>query len=104
MAKPKQDQHREQQIEPEMVVDAYDAEQRATGWYSYLEDQLHFSFGAKCGAPRPISPLRKGQEVEVPGLAAADEGGHEMFVMITWEERMLAWISTEQSSPKFFGC
>jgi hypothetical protein len=90
MAKPKQDKRREQRIEQEIVVDAYDTEERAMGWYAYLEDQLHFPFPAKCSALRPISPLRKGQEVEVVGLAAADECEHEMFVTVTWEDRTLA--------------
>ena len=90
MAKAKQDKQREQRIEQEIVVDAYDAEERAMGWYSYLEDQLRFPFPAMCIASRPISPLRKGQEVEVLGLAPAEECEREMFVMITWEDRNLA--------------
>jgi hypothetical protein len=90
MAKPKQDQRRQQRIEQEIVVDAYDAQERAMGWYAYLEDQLHFPFPARCSSLRPISPLRKGQEVEVAGLAAADECKHEMFVTVTWEDRTLA--------------
>jgi Calcium binding len=40
--------------------------------------------------PRAISPLRKGQEVQVVGLAPADECEREMFVTITWEDPTLA--------------
>jgi hypothetical protein len=90
MAKAKQDKRREQRIEQEIVVDAYDTEERAMGWYSYLEDQLHFPFPAKCIAPRAISPLCKGEEVEVVGLAPAQECEHEIFILITWDERTLA--------------
>jgi hypothetical protein len=90
MAKAKPDQRREQRIEREIVVDAYEAEERAMGWYSYLEDQVRFPFPAKCISPRAISPLGKGQEVEVLALAPPDECEHEMFVMITWEDRTLA--------------
>ena len=90
MAKAKQDQRREQRIEQEIVVDAYDTEERAMGWYSYLEDQLHFPFPAKCSAPRAISPLRKGQEVQVVSLAPGEECEHEMFVMIPWGDGTLA--------------
>jgi len=90
MAKPKQDKRPEQRIEQEIVVDAYDAEERAMGWYAYLEDQVRFPFAGKCIAPRALSPLRKGQEIEVVDLAPAQECEHEMFVMITWEDRKLA--------------
>jgi hypothetical protein len=90
MAKAKKDPAREQRIEQEIVVDAYDMEERAMGWYSYLQEQLGFPFPARCIAPRPISPLRKGQKVEVVDLAPPEECEHEMFVMITWEDRTLA--------------
>jgi hypothetical protein len=90
MAKAKHDKQRERRIEQEIVVDAYDAEERAMGWYYYLEERLRFPFPGKCTAQRTISPLRKGQEVEVSGLAPAQECEHEMFVMITWEDRTLA--------------
>jgi hypothetical protein len=90
MAKAKQDKHREQRIEQEIVVDAYGAEEQAMGWYCYLEDKLHFPFRAKCLAPRPTSPLHKGQEMEVIDLASAEECEHEMFVTVTWEDRKLA--------------
>ncbi len=90
MAKPKQDKKREQRIQQEIVVDAHNAEEQAMGWYYYLEDQLGFPFRAKCIAPRAISPLRKGQEVEVVGLAPAEECEQEMFITVTWEDRSLA--------------
>ena len=73
MAKAKQNKQREHRIEQEIVVDAYGAEERAMGWYCYLEERLRFPFRARCIAHRAISPLRKGQEVEVVGLAPADE-------------------------------
>jgi hypothetical protein len=90
MAKAKPDKQTEQRIEQAIVVDANDAQERAMGWYSYLEERLRFPFPCKCIAPRAISPLRKGQEVAVVGLAPAEECAHEMFVMITWEDRTLA--------------
>ena len=49
----------------EAVVDAYDEEGRATGWYYYLEEKLTFPFNAKCISRRMISPLLVGEEVEV---------------------------------------
>ena len=90
MAKAKQNKQREQRIHQEIVVDAYNAEEQAMGWYYYLEEQLRFPFRAKCVASRAISPLRKGQEVDIVGLAPADECESEMFITVPWEKRTLA--------------
>jgi hypothetical protein len=86
----KNDKAREHRIDMEIVVDAYDSNERAMGWYCYLEEKLTFPFTAHCIAKRPISPLKKGDEVEVIGMAPEDECGHEMFVMIRWEKDGLA--------------
>jgi hypothetical protein len=90
VAKPKQDKQREQRIQQEIVVDAHNAEEQAMGWYYSLEEQIRFPFRAKCIAPRAISPLSKGQEVEVVGLAPAEECEREMFITVKWEHRPLA--------------
>lgn len=90
MPKSKRDPVREDRIEQEIVVDANGGEEQAMGWYYYLEDQLHFPFRAKCIAERPISPLRKGEAVEVVDLAPAEECEHEMLVTLNWENRTLA--------------
>lgn len=84
------DKRREQRIQQEIVVDAYGAEEQAMGWYYYLEERLRFPFRGKCIDPRAISPLRKGHEVEVVGLAPAEECEREMFVTVTWEHGTLA--------------
>jgi hypothetical protein len=49
---------REQCIAMEIVVDAYDPQERAMGWYYYLQDQLRFPFTAICIDKRSISSLR----------------------------------------------
>jgi Calcium binding len=90
MPKAKRDEQREERIQQEIVVDAYGPEEQAMGWYCYLENELHFPFRAKCIAQRAISPLRKGQELEVVGLAPEEECEHEMFVTMPWERRRLA--------------
>jgi hypothetical protein len=90
MPKAKRDPAREERIEQEIIVDANGGEEQAMGWYYYLEDQLHFPFQAKCIAQRPVSPLRKGEAVEVVGLAPEDECSREMFVTVKWENRTLA--------------
>ena len=90
MAKAKEDKRREERIEQEIVVDANGPEEQAMGWYYYLQDKLHFPFRSQCLAQRLISPLRKGQEVEVTDMAPEEECEHEMFVMVNWEGRKLA--------------
>jgi hypothetical protein len=58
-------------------------------WYYYLEENLQFPFTARCIAERSISPLRKGDEVEVLEMAPVEECGHEMFVGVRAERRPL---------------
>ena len=77
-------------ITMEIIVDAYDSEEQAMGWYYYLEGTLHFPFTARCVAQRAISPLEPGEEVEVVGMAPAEECEHDMFVLIRWKQRQLA--------------
>jgi len=90
MAGKRKEPEREARIDNEIVVDAYDASERAMGWYYYLEETLRFPFTANCVKARPISPLKVGDEVEVTGMAVEDECEHEMFVMIRWERPGLA--------------
>jgi Calcium binding len=86
----KEDKDREERISMEIVVDAYDETERALGWYYYLEEKLNFPFKAKCIAERPISPLNKGEKVEVIGMPPEDECEKEIFVNIKWQKRTLA--------------
>lgn len=90
MRKGKRNPEREERIELEIVADANGAEEQAMGWYYYLEDQLQFPFQAKCMAQRSISPLRKGEAVEVVEMAPEEECEREMFVNVKWENRTLA--------------
>jgi len=85
-----EDEEREERITMEIIVDAYDSEEQAMGWYYYLEGTLQFPFTARCVAQRAISPLELGEEVEVVGMAPVEECDHEMFVMIQWKSRELA--------------
>ncbi len=90
---------REQRIMNEIVVDAHDDEERAMGWYSYLEDTLEFPFTATCVARRAISPLLVGDEVDVNGMAPEDECRHEMFVMMRWEFKEGLAVPLSQLKP-----
>lgn len=85
-----EDVERERRIEDEVVVDAYGEEERAMGWYYYLESHLRFPFTATCTKHRVTSPLHVGDEVEVTGMADGAVCEHDMLVLIRWERSGLA--------------
>jgi hypothetical protein len=86
----------------QVVVDAYDASERAMGWFAYLENALEFPFTARCTHRRAISPLLAGDEVDVLSMAPAEECGHEIFVTIQWENGGLA-VPLSQLEPRGAG-
>ena len=88
----------ERRIEMQIIVDAYNAEERAMGWYCYLEEALKFPFNARCKSKREISPLRVGDEVEVAGLAPEEECASEMFVRVRWRGGKVA-VPLSQLEP-----
>jgi hypothetical protein len=90
MAKPKRDQVREDRIHNEAIVDAYGPEEQALGWYYYLENKIRFPFQAKWIRPRAVSPLLKGERVEVRRLASEDACSTDMLVQIRWHGRNMA--------------
>lgn len=90
MGRLKENKTRERRIEMEIVVDAYNAEERAMGWYYYLEERLKCPFKARCKAKRQISPLRVGEDLDVLGMAREAECESEMFVRVRWCGRILA--------------
>ena len=84
------DEAREHRIHMEIIVDCYGEEERAMGWYCYLQDKLTFPFLARCIAKRATSPLKVGDEVDVLGMAPDAECEREMFVVMRWEREGLA--------------
>ena len=98
MAKTKSPE-REERIDTEIAVDAYGPEERAMGWYCYLEDKLSFPFAATCTAARAVSPLQKGDEVEVLDMVPSDECQHEMFVMIGYGVKEKLGVPLSQLKP-----
>jgi len=90
MAQAKKDDVREHRIDMEVVVDAYDEEERSMGRYTYLQDKLTFSFQAQCIAEKRSSPLRRGEVVEVTGMAPDEDCEHDMLVDVQWQGRRLA--------------
>ncbi len=84
MSRVREDKARERRIEMEAVVDAYNSEERAMGWYYYLEGRLKVPFKARCKSKRAVSPLRIREEVNVLGMAPEEECESEMFVRVQW--------------------
>jgi hypothetical protein len=87
MNRPPEDEAREERITMEVVVDAYNREERVAGWYCYLDDAISYAsdaIHAQCIRERAISPLQVGDEVEILRMAPEEECGCEMFVMIRW--------------------
>lgn len=90
MPKVKTNRAREHRIEMEIVVDAYSPEERAMGWYYYLEEQLAVPFQARVRTELPVSPLTLGEEVEVLGVAPGEVCESDMFVWVRQPKRNLA--------------
>ena len=90
MPKLRKNRIREERIHNEIIVDAYGPEEQALGWYYYLDNQIQFPFTARCIAAKVVSPLHKGETVEVRGLAREDSCTHDMLVLIRWHGRHVA--------------
>jgi len=90
MNRPKRDPVREERIQNEAVVDAKGPEEQAMGWYYYLDNKIRFPFQAKCIAAKVVSPLRKGETVEVQRMAPEDVCSADRLVLIRWQGRTMA--------------
>jgi hypothetical protein len=90
MAKLRKDPIREDRIQNEAIVDAYGPEEQALGWYYYLENKIRFPFQVQCIVAKAVSPLRKGETVEVQRLASEDACASDMLVLIRWQHRKMA--------------
>lgn len=64
---------REHRIDYEIVVDAYNEDERAMGWYYYLEDKITFPFLAKWQKKTRKTGAIVEKEVEVIGMASEDD-------------------------------
>lgn len=98
MAKRKKDPIREDRIQNEAIVDAYGPEEQALGWYYYLENKIRFPFQAKCIGAKAVSPLLKGETIEVRRLAPEDACSSDMLVLIAWQGRNVA-VPLSQRAP-----
>ncbi|MEH2145240.1 calcium-binding protein [Nostoc sp.] len=78
------DINREDRIQTEIIVDAEDKEDRAMGWYYYLEEALNFPFLAKWTKKGRKSAATEEKPVEVLGMAPDDECLKDMFVEVAY--------------------
>lgn len=90
MSKASRDEVREKRITYEAIVDAYNPEEQAMGWYYYLDNKISTPFKAKCIEKRSISSLQADEDVEVMGMAPESECEREMFVMVQWQDQTLS--------------
>lgn len=78
------DEIRETRINTEIIIDAEDKEERAMGWYYYLDDTLNFPFLAKWQKKSRKSSTIDEKEVEVLGMAAEDDCLKDMYVDVAY--------------------
>ncbi|WP_019499249.1 calcium-binding protein [Pseudanabaena sp. PCC 6802] len=99
MAKVAEDDAREERIAMEIVVDAYGEEERAMGWYYYLDDKLSFPFKALLIEKSRTSAQKKGTEVVVVGMSPEEECLHEMFVEVEYDGDIFSMRLKEIEAP-----
>lgn len=92
------DDYREDRILLRAVVDAYGSDERAIGWYYYLERELVFPFRGRCLRRNATSPLKIDEFYEVVGMADVDDREHDMYVMVDFVEDQLA-VPLSQIGP-----
>jgi hypothetical protein len=88
MSRIERDEEREERIHNEVIVDAYDAEEQAMGWFYYLAETITFPFQARCIQEVRKSPLKMGEMVTVTDMIS-DDDSHEMLVEIEFMGRTM---------------
>ncbi len=78
------DENREHRIKTEIIVDAEDKEDRAMGWYYYLDDTLNVPFMATLKKKSRKTSLVEEKTVEVLGMAPDDECLKDMYVEVVY--------------------
>lgn len=81
MTQIERNEERENRIHDEVIVDAYDAEEQAMGWYYYLAETMAFPFQAKCIRELRKSPLRLDEFITVTDMISGDDS-YEMLAEI----------------------
>lgn len=89
MPRTETDEERDKRIKGEIIVDTYNADEQAMGWYAYLDDTLDFPFEARCLTEREESPLAEDETGRVVGMAPTEPTLNQLFVTIEWRDREL---------------
>jgi hypothetical protein len=91
MKKLKKDPIREDRIHNEAIIDACGPEERALGWYYYLENRLLLPFEARCIATsQGRFTAQQGETAHVLRMAPEDACSADMLVLILWQGRTVA--------------
>jgi hypothetical protein len=80
------DENREHRINTEIIVDAEDKEDRAMGWYYYLDDTLNVPFLATLKKKSRKTSTVEEKTVEVLGMAPDDECLKDMYVEVVYPD------------------
>ncbi|BAQ63927.1 calcium-binding protein [Geminocystis sp. NIES-3709] len=91
MSRIPEDSTREERIDFQIVVDAYDDEERRMGWYYYLQDNLNFPFSAKW-------LNGKDRDVTVVDLSPEDDCLDNMFVEVEYDDDQFS-VQLEDIEP-----
>ena len=75
---------RENRIDYEIVVDAYDESERAMGWYYYLQDKITFPFLAIWKKTNKKTGAIATKEIEVIGMASEEDCESNMYVEVAY--------------------
>ncbi|MCP4415107.1 MAG: calcium-binding protein [Chloroflexi bacterium] len=81
-------EERENRIHDEVIVDAYDAEEQAMGWYYYLAETITFPFQAKCIQELRKSPLKLDEIITVADMISGNDS-YEMLAEIEFMGRTM---------------
>lgn len=84
MSSKKTDPIRENRIDYEIIVDAYDETERAIGWYYYLENKITFPFNAKWNKKAKKTGLITEKEVKVLGMASEEDCENNIYVEVAY--------------------
>ncbi|BAY93581.1 MULTISPECIES: calcium-binding protein [unclassified Tolypothrix] len=79
------DETRESRIETEIIADTgNDKEERAMGWYYYLDDTLNFPFNAKLKKKARKTGVIEEKQVEVLAMAPDEDCFKDMYVEVVY--------------------
>ncbi len=92
------DDYREDRIMMRAVVDTYGEEERAMGWYYYLEGEISFPFQALCLRGKATSPLCNDELFSVKRMADVEDCEDDMYVMVEFGDDELA-VQLSQLEP-----